>query len=154
MNIGEILQILPHRFPFLLVDRIVEFDPPHRCLAYKNVTFNEPFFQGHFPETPIMPGVLTLEALAQTGAILAMKSDGLTIENNVIFLAGIEHARFKRPVIPGDRLDLDVSQVKRRQGKLWRIKGIASVDGDTVAETEFLATIKSRNDLKSPESRG
>src|SRR5690606_32586841 len=103
----RILEILPHRYPFLLVDRIVEVEPGARILAYKNVSFNEPFFDGHFPGIPVMPGVLMLEALAQAGAILAFLTEPANLETKVMYLAGIEGVRFKRPVRPGDRLDLE-----------------------------------------------
>jgi 3-hydroxyacyl-[acyl-carrier-protein] dehydratase len=124
---------LPHRYPFLLVDRIVERKPGELARAYKNVTINEPFFMGHFPGYPVMPGVLILEALAQTAG-LALPDDG---EGRMGLLTGIDRARIRRPVGPGDRLDL-VARITRRHGSAVRAEGTASVDGETVAEAEIL----------------
>jgi len=140
----RILDILPHRYPFLLVDRIVEVVPGEKLLAYKNVSFNEPFFEGHFPENPVMPGVLTVEALAQASALLAYFTEPTDVgTSKVMYLAGIDNARFKRPVRPGDRLDLEATLI-RRKGQVWKMAGKASVAGNLVAEAELTATIADR----------
>jgi 3-hydroxyacyl-[acyl-carrier-protein] dehydratase len=144
MDIHQILKKLPHRYPFLLVDRVVEVVPGQKLTAFKNVTGNEDFFNGHFPGHPVMPGVLILEALAQASAILAYKSEGLDPRRKVTYLMGIDNARFRRPVVPGDRLQLDI-EVIRHKGSVWKQKGTASVDGQKVAEGEFLATVVDRN---------
>ena len=142
MDQREIQKILPHRYPFLLVDRVTELVPGKTITAFKNVSINEPFFNGHFPDHPVMPGVLIVEALAQAAALLAAKS-GEAPKNPLIYLMGVDNARFRKPVVPGDRLQLDV-EVVRRKGNIWKEKGVASVDGVRVAEAEFLATIVER----------
>ena len=139
MDVKEISKILPHRYPMLLVDRVVSLDPEKQLVAYKNVTANEEFFLGHFPGQPVMPGVLILEALAQACAILAYKSTGLDPDQWKVFLMSIDGAKFRRPVVPGDRLTL-TADVVRHKGLLWKQKGTATVDGQVVAEAEFLAT--------------
>jgi 3-hydroxyacyl-[acyl-carrier-protein] dehydratase len=140
-----IQKILPHRPPFLLVDRVVLLEPGKRLVAWKGVTMNEPFFVGHFPGKPVMPGVLILEALAQACGLLAMKSiePGEDVKDKVTFLMSIDGAKFRRPVVPGDRLELHVEIVKRK-GAIWRQKGAAVVDGQTVAEAEFMAMLADR----------
>jgi 3-hydroxyacyl-[acyl-carrier-protein] dehydratase len=140
MDLVEIQKLLPHRYPFLLVDRVVEIIPGQKLLAYKNVTINEPFFAGHFPGHPVMPGVLILESLAQACAILAYKSADLDPTREVSYLMAIDGAKFRKPVVPGDRLDLEVSVLKHK-GAVWKQKGVASVNGVKVAEGEFLATV-------------
>lgn len=140
MDIGEIQNLLPHRYPFLLIDRVVEIIPGQRITAYKNVTINEPFFNGHFPGHPVMPGVLILEALAQASAILAYKSENMDPTQKVTYLMGVDGARFRKPVVPGDRLQLGI-EVLRHKGSVWKTKGTATVDGVKVAEGEFLATV-------------
>jgi 3-hydroxyacyl-[acyl-carrier-protein] dehydratase len=149
----EILSVLPHRYPFLLVDRIIEVVPKQKLIAVKNVTFNEPFFMGHFPGHPVMPGVLILEALAQACALLAYKSEEGGLTGKVAYLMGIDNARFRKPVVPGDRLTLEVEVVKHK-GSIWKQKGTALVEGAKVAEGEFLATVidpkASAAQLKSP----
>jgi 3-hydroxyacyl-[acyl-carrier-protein] dehydratase len=140
MDLLEIQKLLPHRYPFLLVDRVVELVPGAKLTGYKNVTINEPFFNGHFPGHPVMPGVLILEALAQACAILAYKSEGVDPEKKVTYLMAIDGAKFRRPVVPGDRLQLTVEVVKHK-GAIWKQKGVATVDGAKVAEAEFLATV-------------
>jgi 3-hydroxyacyl-[acyl-carrier-protein] dehydratase len=140
MEIGEIQRFLPHRYPFLLVDRVVEIVPGQKLTAYKNVTINEPFFNGHFPGHPVMPGVLILEALAQASAILAYKSEGLDPERLVTYLMSVDNAKFRKPVVPGDRVQLTI-EVIRHKGAIWKTKGTATVDGAKVAEGEFLATV-------------
>ncbi|HEY6003951.1 MAG TPA: 3-hydroxyacyl-ACP dehydratase FabZ [Anaeromyxobacter sp.] len=145
LDAEAIQKILPHRPPFLLVDRVVVLEPGKRLVAWKGVTMNEPFFVGHFPGKPVMPGVLILEALAQACGLLAMKSIGPDedVKNKVTFLMSIDGARFRRPVVPGDRLELHVEIVKRK-GAIWRQKGAAMVDGQTVAEAEFMAMLADR----------
>ncbi|AEI68196.1 3-hydroxyacyl-ACP dehydratase FabZ [Corallococcus macrosporus] len=150
MDIGEILNLLPHRYPFLLVDRVVEIVPGQKLTAYKNVTINEPFFNGHFPGHPVMPGVLILEALAQATAILAYKSENMDPARKLTYLMGVDGARFRKPVLPGDRLQLEI-EVVRHKGAVWKTKGLATVDGARVAEGEFLATVVDK-DANAAES--
>ncbi len=150
MDLVEIQKLLPHRYPFLLVDRVVEIIPGQKLLGYKNVTINEPFFAGHFPGHPVMPGVLILESLAQACAILAYKSADLDPTREVSYLMAIDGAKFRKPVVPGDRLDLEVSVLKHK-GAVWKQKGVASVNGVKVAEGEFLATVVGLN-AKPPAS--
>lgn len=140
MNIDQIREILPHRYPFLLVDRVVEMVPGERIRAYKNVTANEEFFSGHFPGHPVMPGVLIIEAMAQAVALLAATSYGDELKGQVIYLAGVDNARFRRPVRPGDRLDIEGVVVKRKAG-LWKLAATATVDGEKAAEAELMATL-------------
>jgi 3-hydroxyacyl-[acyl-carrier-protein] dehydratase len=150
MDIEEIQRILPHRPPFLLVDRVVHVEPGVRLVAWKGVTMNEPFFVGHFPGKPVMPGVLILEALAQACALLAMRSlaPGEDVKDKITYLMSIDEAKFRRPVVPGDRLELHVEVVKRK-GAIWRQRGTAVVDGQTVAEAEFLAMLADREQERS-----
>lgn len=136
MNIQEILKYIPHRYPFLLVDRVLAIDPPKTLMAVKNVTINEPFFTGHFPERAVMPGVLMLEALAQAAAILACKSMDWQPGDSLFYLATIENARFKRIVVPGDQLILNVEITKRRT-KLWKFSGFATVDGEVACSVDM-----------------
>jgi 3-hydroxyacyl-[acyl-carrier-protein] dehydratase len=145
LDAEAIQKILPHRPPFLLVDRVVLIEPGKRLVAWKGVTMNEPFFVGHFPGKPVMPGVLILEALAQACGLLAMKSvpPEEDTKDKVMFLMSIDGAKFRRPVVPGDRLELHVEIVKRK-GAIWRQKGAAVVDGQTVAEAEFMAMLADR----------
>jgi len=140
MDITEIQKLLPHRYPFLLVDRVTEYEPEKKLVAFKNVTANEEFFNGHFPGHPVMPGVLILEALAQSCALLAYKSSGLNPKENVVYLMSIDGAKFRKPVVPGDRLTL-TAEVLRHKGPIWKHRGVATVDGQVVAEAEFLATV-------------
>lgn len=142
MDINEILQYLPHRYPFLLVDRILELEEGKRVLALKNVTINEPFFPGHFPHRPVMPGVLILEALAQAAAVLSFKTMGQKPdENSVVYFAGIDKARFKRPVLPGDQLLLEVS-ISRTMRNIWKYQGQARVGDEIAAEAELMCALK------------
>ena len=140
MDILEIQRLLPHRYPFLLVDRVVEIVPGERLVAYKNVTIGEPFFAGHFPGHPVMPGVLVLEALAQASAILCYRSTGFDPEKKVTYLMAIDGARFRRPVVPGDTIHYHVQKMRHR-GRVWRFKAQALVDGALVAEAEVSAVI-------------
>ncbi len=141
MDINEIMDIIPHRYPFLLIDRITELEEGKRARGIKNVTINEPFFQGHFPGHPIMPGVLLVEAMAQVGAILAFKSSN--VKDKVVYFMGIDKARFRRPVLPGDTVELAL-EVKKQRGPIWIFKGEAFVDGKLAAEAELMATIKEK----------
>ncbi len=142
MDIHAILKQLPHRYPFLLVDRVVELESNKRIRAIKNVTFNEPFFQGHFPGRPVMPGVLMLEALAQAAGLLAFDAMGqVPDENNIYYFVGIDSARFKRPVEPGDQLILDAS-IDRVRGGIWKFKGVARVGEDVACEAELMCTMR------------
>ncbi len=142
MDIQQILNTLPHRYPLLLVDRIVEKEPGKRIVGLKNVTINEPFFQGHFPGHPVMPGVLIVEAMAQTGGMLLMDQVGDPAGKLVYFMA-LDNVKFRRPVRPGDQLRMEVEMLQFR-GKTCRMRGVALVDGHTVAEAEMLAGIVDR----------
>src|SRR5512134_3979264 len=137
-TIQEIMDLLPHRYPFLLVDRVVEYDPGVRIVGLKNVTINEPFFTGHFPGHPIMPGVLIVEALAQTGGILALKAMGGG--KRIAYFTGIDNVKFRRPVVPGDQLRLEISVIAHK-GPVWKMHGEATVDGALVAKGDVSATI-------------
>ena len=142
LDIHRILKLLPHRYPILLVDRVIEFEKDKRIKALKNVTINEPFFMGHFPHRPVMPGVLMLEALAQAAALLSFQSMGaLPDENTVVYFVGIDGARFKRVVEPGDQLILDVS-LERAKAGIYKYKTRASVNGETAAEAELMCTMR------------
>jgi beta-hydroxyacyl-ACP dehydratase FabZ len=137
-DVKEILKHLPHRYPFLLVDRIIEMDGAERIVGIKNVSFNEYFFQGHFPNRPVMPGVLICEAMAQVGAILAQSARGGMNDHKVFVLTGLDNVKFKRPVEPGDQLRLELTALKRR-GSFWKMQGTATVDGKVVAQAEISA---------------
>lgn len=139
----EIQGLLPHRYPFLLVDRVKELEPGRRIVALKNVTINEPFFQGHFPGRPIMPGVLILEAMAQAGGVLVFKS-GESSGKPVVYLTGIEEARFRRPVVPGDQLRFEIDVLKKRP-PFWKMQGKAFVDDEMVCEAVVTAMVTEEN---------
>lgn len=143
MDIVEILSYLPHRYPFLLVDRVLEMEEGTRVLAVKNVTMNEPFFPGHFPHHPVMPGVLIIEAMAQAAALLSFKSQGVTPDDNqVVYFAGIDNARFKRPVVPGDQLMLEAIVTHAKRG-IYKYKAVARVGDQLAAEAELMCAIRS-----------
>jgi 3-hydroxyacyl-[acyl-carrier-protein] dehydratase len=145
LDVEAIQRLLPHRPPFLLVDRVVLLEPGRRLVAWKSVTMNEPFFVGHFPGRPVMPGVLILEALAQAGALFAMKSlPDDQAGTKLTYLMGIDAARFRRPVVPGDRLELEVELTKAKT-TVWKMKGTARVDGQAVAEADFMAMLADRD---------
>ena len=142
MDINEILQYLPHRYPFLLVDRVLELEENKRIVAIKNVTMNEPFFPGHFPHHPVMPGVLIVEAMAQAAAVLSFRSMGIRPDDSsVVYFAGIDGARFKRPVVPGDQLRFEVEITQARRG-IYKYKGVARVDGELATEAELMCALK------------
>lgn len=140
MNLQEIMRYLPHRYPFLLVDRVEEVIPGERIVAYKNVSANEAVFNGHFPGNPILPGVLIVEAMAQASGILGFKSQGKTVDDGTIFLfAGIEKARFKRPVAPGDVMRMEVNIASTRRN-IWKFDCCATVNGEIAAEVTVISS--------------
>jgi 3-hydroxyacyl-[acyl-carrier-protein] dehydratase len=140
MDINSIKNLLPHRYPFLLVDRVLAFEPGVSLLGLKNVTSNEPFFQGHFPQKPVMPGVLILEALAQATGLLAFNTENRGAERDTLYyLVGIDNARFKQPVVPGDQLRLSVTVTRQKRG-IWVFDTEAGVDGTTVASAVIMCT--------------
>lgn len=142
MEIREVLEYLPHRYPFLLIDRVLVCEPGKRVVALKNVTINEPFFQGHFPHYPVMPGVLIVEAMAQAAAILTFHSEKAKAdERSVYFFVGIDNARFKKPVVPGDSLQLEVSLNRHVRG-LWKFDAKALVADTLVAESQLMCTVR------------
>ncbi len=144
INIGEILKILPHRYPFLLVDKILEYKSGESIKGLKNVTINEPFFQGHFPGQPIMPGVLILEAMAQVGGILAYLSNEEEMKNRLFYFIGLDKVRFRKTVVPGDQIVFDLTMLKRKM-KMYIMAGRATVDGKLVAEAELMAAMSDEN---------
>jgi 3-hydroxyacyl-[acyl-carrier-protein] dehydratase len=139
LDSNEIMSILPHRFPFLMVDRILEIEPGKRIVGIKNVTINEPFFQGHFPGHPVMPGVLIIEAMAQVAGILAYLSSDEEIRNKVSYFMAIDNARFRKPVVPGDQLRLEMETTMNRRG-IWGFNGKAYVQEKLVADADLKAT--------------
>lgn len=142
-DIQLIQRIIPHRYPFLLVDKVIEIDELRSAVGIKNVTFNEPYFQGHFPGFPIMPGVTIVEALAQTAAVMVGVSLELADKNLLIYFMGIDNCKFRRKVVPGDMLELKVNVLRGKLGsKVWKFLGLASVDGETAAEVEFTAMME------------
>lgn len=147
LKINDIMKLLPHRYPFLLIDRVTELIPHEKIVAYKNLTFNENFFQGHFPGTPVMPGVLIIEAMAQTGIILVAGAlDDAERENRVYLFTGIEKAKFRRPVVPGDKLVLECSNLQHKM-QLWKMDAKAYVDGQLVAQATLTASSAKADDL-------
>jgi 3-hydroxyacyl-[acyl-carrier-protein] dehydratase len=142
IDIVEIMDLLPHRYPFLLIDKIIEFIPNDRVVAIKNVTANEPQFTGHFPHKPVMPGVLIIEAMAQSAAVLVTKSQGVKKDNDVYFMS-IEHAKFRKVVAPGDTMYI-YCNIKQSRAQVWKFDAVAKVDEQVVAESSFTAMIKPR----------
>jgi 3-hydroxyacyl-[acyl-carrier-protein] dehydratase len=154
LNITQIKEYLPHRYPLLLVDRVVDYELGKTITAIKNVTVNEEFFNGHFPHQPVMPGVLMVEALAQTAAILSfMTMNVKPDENSVVYFVGIDNCRFKRPVGPGDQLRMDVEILRSSRG-IWKYKAQASVDGKVAVEAELMCTIRANESAAAPAAAG
>lgn len=150
LDILAIKSLLPHRYPLLLVDRVLDWESGKSITAIKNVTVNEEFFQGHFPHKPVMPGVLMIEALAQTAALLSFLTMGVKPdENSVVYFVGIDNARFKRPVEPGDQLKMDVEILRVSRG-IWKYKAVGTVDGKIALEAELMCTIRSSQDASQP----
>ncbi|MEF3698668.1 3-hydroxyacyl-ACP dehydratase FabZ [Desulfolutivibrio sp.] len=145
-NIRDIFSLLPHRYPFLMVDRVIEFQPGVLLRAIKNVTINEPFFQGHFPGLPVMPGVLILEAMAQTGGLFIGQSQDEPLGDRVFLFSGMDNVRFRKPVVPGDQLVLTCTEA-RRKFNLWKMRATAEVDGRKVAEADLSAAVVERSAL-------
>jgi 3-hydroxyacyl-[acyl-carrier-protein] dehydratase len=146
MDINKVLRLLPHRYPFLLIDRVLEFEPNQHLVAIKNVTYNEPFFNGHFPLRPVMPGVLIVEALAQATGLLGMESNPDKVDGNTLYyFVGIDRARFKRPVEPGDQLVLEVFMKGNKRG-IWMFTGTAKVEDKIVATADIMCTARDYRD--------
>jgi 3-hydroxyacyl-[acyl-carrier-protein] dehydratase len=139
LDIEQIMELLPHRYPFLLIDRVTEMQLAHSIKAYKNITFNEPCFTGHFPGKPIFPGVLILEAMAQAAGVLGFSTSGNT--DDLYLYAGVDNARFKRPVVPGDCLEIDVLLIKEKRG-IWKFSAIATVEEQEVCSAEFMCAMR------------
>ena len=140
VDISRIMAAIPHRYPFLLIDRMEQVEFNQSAIGVKNVTINEPFFQGHFPQRPVMPGVLIIEAMAQTAACLVVISLGVNFEGRLVYFMSIENAKFRRPVGPGDQIRIHVEK-ERHRGNVWKFSGVAKVDGVTVAEARYSAMI-------------
>lgn len=140
IDIHQILKSIPHRYPILLVDKIISMEEDKSIVGIKNVTFNEPHFMGHFPDKPIMPGVLIIEAMAQTASVMVMNSKGRKLEDNIVYFMSIDNAKFRKPVIPGDVLELHIEVIQNR-GPVWKMSGVGMVDGQKVAEAQFSAMI-------------
>ncbi len=143
IQIQRIMEMIPHRYPLLLVDRVVDFVPDERIVVLKNVTINEQFFAGHFPTEPVMPGVLIIEAMAQASALMVVQTLGAETEGKLVYFMSIEEAKFRKPVVPGDQLQLHVKKIKNRSN-VWRCAGEAFVDGQKVAEAIITAMILDR----------
>lgn len=143
LDIIQIMEILPHRYPFLLVDKVLEVEPGQRIVALKNVTINEPFFQGHFPGHPVMPGVLIIEAMAQVAAIMAYLTSGSTADNKVSYFMAIDNARFRKPVKPGDTLRIEIETIFHKRG-IWSVAGKSYVGETLVTEAQLKATLADR----------
>lgn len=149
-DIARVLKLLPHRYPFLMIDRIIEIDGDNSGIGIKNVTINEPFFQGHFPSFPVMPGVLLVEGIAQTAGAICVAKLGETYQPQLVYFMTIEKAKFRKPVVPGDTVHFHVQKIRNR-GPVWRFAGAAKVDGNLVAEAEVSAMIVDSN--KAQEGR-
>lgn len=143
VDVAGVMEMIPHRYPFLLVDRVVEIQPHRSAIGIKNVTINESFFQGHFPRSPVMPGVLIVEAMAQTAAVLVVRSLGASAAGKLVYFMSIDHARFRRPVTPGDQLRIHVAK-ERSRANVWRFTAEAKVDGRLVAEATYAAMLMDR----------
>ena len=143
VDIKRILEMIPHRYPMLMVDRVIEMQLDHSAVGVKNVSINEPYFQGHFPSEPVMPGVLIIEAMAQTAAVLVVATFGAESEGKLVYFMSIDGVRFRRPVMPGDRLELRVVKVQSR-ANVWKFDGKAMVDGKVAAEATFAAMIRDK----------
>ncbi len=141
MDIEEIMSHIPHRYPFILIDRILELEPNKRVVGLKNVSINEPFFQGHFPGKPIMPGVLILEAMAQAGGVLAIASIAKGKEGALMYFMGLDQVKFRKMVVPGDQLVMELNVLKQR-AKIMKLAGVAKVDDQIVAEAQLMATLE------------
>ena len=140
LRIADIMRILPHRYPFLFIDRVIEVDPDKRIVALKNVSINEPFFNGHFPGAPVMPGVLTIEAMAQAGAVLGLLEKNADLTKTLVYFLGIDEAKFRRPIVPGDQMRI-VVEVLRRKATVWKMKGEVYVGSELAAEAILLSSI-------------
>ena len=140
LDVNRIKELIPHRYPFLMIDKLVDVVPDVRATGIKNVTINEPYFQGHFPNRPIMPGVLIIEAMAQTAGVLVMETIGAEAEGRLVYFLSIDSARFRKPVTPGDRLHVRVEKIRNR-GDVWKFKGEAKVEETLMAEAVFSAMI-------------
>lgn len=145
INIEQIIKSIPHRYPFLLVDKIIAMEKNKSVVGVKNVTFNEPHFTGHFPDKPIMPGVLIIEAMAQTAAIMVINSGDFKPEEKLVYFMTIDGAKFRKPVVPGDVLELHIEVVQNR-GAVWKMSGIGKVNGEKVSEAQFSAMILDKKD--------
>ena len=151
-DIMRVMQLLPHRYPFLMVDRMYDMKGDESCIGVKNVTMNEPFFQGHFPDFQVMPGVLIIEGLAQTAGALCVASIGENYRAELVYFMGIDNAKFRKPVLPGDQLHYHVKKIRNR-GRVWRFFGEAKVNGQTVAEAEISAMLADTADAKAFASK-
>jgi 3-hydroxyacyl-[acyl-carrier-protein] dehydratase len=151
-DIARVMKLLPHRYPFLLVDRIYDMDRDESCVGIKNVTINEPFFPGHFPEYPVMPGVLIIEGLAQTAGALCVHSLGEDYKADLVYFMGIERAKFRKPVVPGDQIHYHVKKIRNR-GRVWRFFGEAKVNGQVVTEAEVSAMLANSADARAFASK-
>ncbi|WP_119678345.1 3-hydroxyacyl-ACP dehydratase FabZ [Indioceanicola profundi] len=140
LDIMRIMEMIPHRYPMLLIDKIIDIVPGESCTGIKNVTINEPFFTGHFPQRPVMPGVMIVEAMAQTSAVLVMHTLGQVAEGKLVYFMSIEEARFRRPIGPGDQIHIKVARLQNRRN-VWKFKGEAWVDGQLCAEASYAAMI-------------
>ncbi len=140
LDLIRIKELIPHRYPFLMIDKMIDVVPDVRATGIKNVTINEPYFQGHFPNRPIMPGVLIVEAMAQTAGVLVMETIGAAAEGSLVYFLSVDSARFRKPVTPGDRLHVRVEKIRHR-GDVWKFKGEAKVEGTLMAEAVFSAMI-------------
>ncbi|PIR38646.1 MAG: 3-hydroxyacyl-[acyl-carrier-protein] dehydratase FabZ [Alphaproteobacteria bacterium CG11_big_fil_rev_8_21_14_0_20_39_49] len=145
VGIEEIIQMIPHRYPILLIDRIVSFTPDDSMVALKNVTFNEPHFMGHFPDKPIMPGVLIVEAIAQASAVFTVKTLGDEAKGKLVYFMSIDSAKFRKPVVPGDSMYLEVKKLQNRKS-VWKFSGVATVEGQKVAEATVTAMLMDPNE--------